>query len=527
MITLDRVRFFYSGSDKPALEDTTFSIPEGAFVLVTGSSGSGKTTLLRCLNGLVPHFYGGRFGGTVKVFGADTRITPVRLLSENVGLVFQDSTSQFVTESVESEIAFGMENLGLDGREIARRVSETIETMELDDLVKRPVATLSGGEKQKVAIASMLAMRPRVIVLDEPTAELDPTSSDELLSTLKRLNRETGLTVVLAEHRLERVIQAADTVIELQAGRVRTGPTAEMLSVIRNAPPIIELGRRLGWQPLPVTVDEARPFAATLLRPEVKSRRDNGERSVRQKVAYARDLSFSFNGTRALKSINMDVNAGEVLAIMGRNGAGKTTLIKQFCGLLKPAEGQVVVAGLDTKNAAPADIFRQVGYVPQRPGVLLFADTVSEEISGTGARRPETDRLIEEMGLECHVDDYPRDLSQGEQQRVALAAVMAGNPSIILFDEPTHGLDHEAKISLVRSLRKLATDGRAVVMAIHDVETAALAADRVVVLEAGSIIADGPPQETMAGSAILSTQVNRLFGGPYLTVDDVAPQSQG
>ncbi|MFA5867519.1 MAG: ATP-binding cassette domain-containing protein [Actinomycetota bacterium] len=546
MIALDDFVFYYTDVEKPALDHISLKIQDGAFVLVTGPSGSGKTTFLRVLNGLVPHFYGGRIGGNALVYGLEAKEESVRRLSASVGMVFQDSTAQFVTDTVEGEIAFGLENIGLAGDEIARRVDETAGLMGIKHLIGRQAATLSGGERQKAAVASVMAMRPRVLALDEPTAELDPDAAGELLELLIKLNRERGLTVILAEHRLERVVQFADSIIELRSGKAEMGPTSEMAESIVNAPPVIELGRKMGWHPPPLSVEAARerirlePLTPTLSLPAGRQARrgreivDKGsgpnctvEKGPDPKTAVcAHGLSFSYDANKVLENINLTFNDGQITALMGPNGAGKTTMLKLLCGLLKPASGSVTIGGLDTAKAKAADVFRIAGYVPQRPGALLFADSVEEEVA-SAASQPRNDgitrarELIDDFGLAGHEKDYPRDLSQGEQQRVALAAILANDPEIILFDEPTHGLDFAAKKAVSERLRGLADGGKAVILATHDVETAARAADRVIVIDGGKVAADGRPKDVMPKTPMLRTQMNEIFGGKTLTVEDV------
>jgi energy-coupling factor transport system ATP-binding protein len=543
VIEFNKTTFHYSGVNEPALSDVTLSIPDGAFVLVTGESGSGKSTFLRLLNGLIPHFYGGRFGGNVKVYGTDSRTAPVRSLSAMVGQVFQDSTAQFVTGEATGEIAFGLENIGMPAPDIARRVKETAELLGIESLLGRQAATLSGGEKQKVAIASVLAMRPAAIALDEPTAELDPESAEDLLELLIRLNKEQGLTVILAEHRLERVLQFADMVIEIRQGRITAGPVHEMAGKIENIPPVVELGRRLDWRPLPVSIEEAKSVIAR--NEETKQSQHSGKGDHPDKIAasaknsllamtethdialQAENLSFAYGDKAVMEDVDLSVYKGQVTALMGRNGVGKTTLIKLLCGLLKPLKGRVTIDGLDAATAKAGEVFRKAGYVPQRPGALLFADTVEEEIYGKWETENGNKDLMSEMGLDNHRNDYPRDLSQGEQQRVALAAILAKNPSVILFDEPTHGLDYGAKAALAARLSDLAAGGKAVIMATHDVETAAKIADRVLFLDNGRFTADGRPRDVMPAISILRTQMNAVFGGDVLTVEDVIKGEQG
>ena len=543
MIELDHVTYTYpalpgDGEPRPALCDLSLQVGEGEFLLVVGPSGSGKSTLLRCLNGLVPHFYGGTFRGRVRVGGRDPVAVGPRGMSDLVGFVFQDPEAQFVVDTVEDELAFAMENLGLPQALMRKRVEEVLDQLGIAPLRARRISTLSGGEKQRVAIAAVLTLQPRILVLDEPTSQLDPQAAEEVLVVLRQLNQDLGLTVVLSEHRLERVVQYADRVLALSypGGPVRLGTPAEVLAAIGQTPPLITLGKKLGWQPLPLTIKDGRPFARALLQ-EVG--RHGGEQTTppepRPAPAVAplvsvRDLWFRYNGHEALRGVNLEVRPGEFVALMGRNGSGKTTLLKHLVGLLRPGQGEVLVAGLDTRRAPVEEVARRVGYVPQDPGSLLFAETLQEELAFTlrshGLLNPQAwqgaEGLLRRLGLSDFARRDPRDLSGGERQRAALAAILVAEPEVILLDEPTRGLDYGQKEALADLLRRERARGRAVIMATHDVELAASCADRVVMLAEGEVVVDGPTRETMTESLVFSSQVNKLFRDPrFVTVEDV------
>ncbi len=543
MIELDHVTYTYpalpgDGEPRPALCDLSLQVDEGEFLLVVGPSGSGKSTLLRCLNGLVPHFYGGTFRGRVRVGGRDPVTVGPRGMSDLVGFVFQDPEAQFVVDTVEDELAFAMENLGLPQALMRKRVEEVLDQLGLAPLRARRISTLSGGEKQRVAIAAVLTLQPRILVLDEPTSQLDPQAAEEVLVVLRQLNQDLGLTVVLSEHRLERVVQYADRVLALSypGGPVRLGTPAEVLAAIGQTPPLITLGKKLGWQPLPLTIKDGRPFARALLQ-EVDRR--SGEQTTppepRPAPAVAplvsvRNLWFRYNGHEALRGVNLEVRPGEFVALMGRNGSGKTTLLKHLVGLLRPGQGEVLVAGLDTRRAPVEEVARRVGYVPQDPGSLLFAETLQEELAFTlrshGLLNPQAwqgaEGLLRRLGLSDFARRDPRDLSGGERQRAALAAILVAEPEVILLDEPTRGLDYGQKETLADLLRRERARGRAVIMATHDVELAASCADRVVMLAEGEVVVDGPTRETMTESLVFSSQVNKLFRDPrFVTVEDV------
>jgi len=538
MITFDHLTYTYPGASGPALTDVTLHIAEGEFVLVVGQSGAGKSTLLRCLNGLVPHFTGGKLSGSVSVAGRDPVAEGPHTLSRVVGFVFQDPESQFVMDRVEDEIAFALENAAIPPTEMRARVEEVLDLLDLVPLRDRALDTLSGGEKQRVAIATALAFRPRILVLDEPTSQLDPQSAEDVLQALVRLNNEVGLTVVLAEHRLERVLPHADRLIHLAPpsveggrGEVLDGPPRQVLHRMDLIPPLVALGKELGWEPLPLTVKEGRMFAEEAvsgLRFQVSRSNLRPETLKSETALRVRELSFAYDGVPALRDVTLTVSPGELVALMGRNGSGKTTMLRCIVGLLRLEQGQITLAGEPLVGWETADICRRIGYLPQEPDDLLFADTVAEEMAVTlrnhgltGSPPIAPDDLLERLGLGGLATSYPRDLSVGERQRVALGAVTITRPKILLLDEPTRGMDYPAKRELVRMLRKWQAEGTATLLVTHDVELTAQIADRVVVLSQGEIIADGSATDVLATSSFFAPQVARLFPGTgWLTVED-------
>jgi energy-coupling factor transport system ATP-binding protein len=531
VIDLERVSVTYDGAIAPSLRDVDLHVPEGELCLVVGPTGTGKTTLLRTVNGLVPHATGGTLHGRVTVAGRDTRTHPPRDLADVVGVVGQDPLAGMVTDVVEEELAYGMESLALPPEVMRRRVEETLDLLGLVHLRHRPIRTLSGGERQRVAIGSVLTVGPRVLVLDEPTSALDPPAAEEVLAALQRLVHDLGMTVLLAEHRLERVVQFADRVVLLRGGgrAPLVGPPAQVLATAPVAPPVVELGRVARWDPLPLTVREARRLAGPLrdqlagLQPERRSTGgDEGSPAVR-----VDGLVLRYGPQVAVRDVSLTFAAGEVAALMGRNGAGKSSLLGALTGLIRPTAGTVRVGGHDPAELAGPELIATVGLVPQTPGDLLYAPTIGEECAAAdadaGAEAGTCRRLLDRLVPGLDDDRHPRDLSEGQRLALVLAIVLTAAPPVLLLDEPTRGLDLGAKIRLVEVLTELAAAGHAVVLATHDVELAAEVATRTLVLADGEVVADGPTAQVVVGSPAFAPQVSKVLApAPWLTVGEVA-----
>ncbi len=536
MITGDRLSFRYPAAPKLALSEVSFTVSDGDFVIVAGPSGAGKSTLLRSLNGLVPHFTGGTISGRVIVDGLDPIAAGPQRMCRHVGFVFQDPESQFVMDRVEDEIAFALENAAMAPQEMQGRVVEVLDLLDLTALRGRSLATLSGGEKQRVSIAAALALRPRVLVLDEPTSQLDPESAEDVLTAVARLNTERGLTIVLAEHRLERVLSFANRMIYVPGGGkgAITGSPRDVVGAIELAPPISRLGKALGWSPLPLTLEEGKAFAGGRVFDITAGAPRTGTLPVPYLTAESLDVTYASRGngggTKVVSGASLRLARGEVTVLMGRNGAGKSTLLKSLVGLVRPQRGQVRLGGRDITTAPVAEICRDIAYLPQDPNALLFADTVMEELQVTlrnhgiapsDAPVPAA-ALLAELGLADKADAYPRDLSVGERQRVALAAMMVTRPGVVLLDEPTRGLDYEAKGRLAGLIRQWRDAGLAILLVTHDVELAAAVADRVLMMVDGKIEARGDPHDVLTSARGFAPQIAQLFpGSGWLTVPEV------
>lgn len=515
-VVFDHVTFSYPDAKAAALVDASLSIPEGTFVLVAGATGSGKSTLLRSVNGLVPHFTGGRFDGRVTVGGRDTVSASPRALSDLCAFVPQDPGASFVVDRVEDELAYAMENLAIPSATMRRRVEETLDLMDLVAVRERSVRDLSGGERQRVAIAAALTPGARVLLLDEPTSQLDPQGAEDVLAALQRLVHDLGMTVMIAEHRLERVAGFVDVAVGCRAGEPPTlGPVGEVLEQIEAGPPVTELGRLLGWTPPPLSVREARRRSEGAPRPTPR----HPSRPPGEVVLSARRLRAGYGDALVLDGLDLDLRRGEVVALVGRNGSGKTTLLRCLAGVHGVADGEVSFGG---RNPRPGV---DVALCPQTPESILFRDTVADEIVATleaHGRTSDPSGLLALFGIEPLRRAHPRDLSAGERLLVATAATAATGAPVLLLDEPTRGLDPSAKCRLGRALSDFASSGRAVMLATHDVELVAEVATRVVMLAAGEVIADGTAAEVMSDSPVFAPQMTRVFGPGWLTPRQVA-----
>jgi energy-coupling factor transport system ATP-binding protein len=527
VLSFDRVTYRYPGAERPALEDVSFEVAAGEFCLLAGLSGEGKSTLLRAACGLVPHFHGGRFAGRVELAGLDTRAHGPARLGALAGVLFQDPETQLVMSSVRAELALALESRGHSSAAVARGVEEVALALGVDHLLDRPTHTLSGGEQQRVALGAALAGRPPVLLLDEPTSQLDPVAGDELIGLLRRLNQEWDIAILLAEHRLERCLPAADRVLALHGGRVAHdgAPGAFLEWAGREVPALQTPGARLlalaGLGPPPVGVKQARAAlrdrgllsAETVSYPTppavVAAAKDNrrqgatsgplGRRLRRRGICSAPALHLRgvwhelHRGPAILRGAELRVEPGETVALMGRNGAGKSTLLRHAAGLLEPTRGRVERAG-------------RVALLLQNPSDYFLHDRVAREASP---------RALALAGLTDLADRNPRDLSGGERQRLALAIVTDGDddPAVLALDEPTRGMDRLAKALLAEELRRRAARGQAVVVATHDPEFACACAVRAVLLADGRVIADGPAAELLAGGWYFATETARILGG--------------
>ena len=500
VLELERVSYTYPGRSEAALRDISLRVTPGELIVVAGRSGSGKSTLLRVVSGLVPHFHGGRFAGRAVVAGMDSREHGPGDLSASVGTLFQDPETQVVMGTARAELALPLENRGQSPAVVARGVEEGGLALGITHLLDRPTAELSGGELQRVALGAALAGAPALLVLDEPTSQLDPVAGDELITTLRRLNEDGDTAILLAEHRLERCLALADRVLALDRGRMvcDAAPSEFLAWALRHSPELATPGARLldllGLPPV-AGVKHARAAlrmagASPLDSPASPAVPARGQDALR----FERVWHELRQGPVILRAVSLRARAGERLALMGANGAGKSTLLRHAAGLMRPTRGKVVTAG-------------RVALLLQNPTDYLVHDTVSAEAPASA---------LEAVGLDPGRlgSRHPRELSVGEKQRLALAVVLGDPaeepPAVLCLDEPTRGMDRGLKRDLARLLSQLSA---AVIVATHDPEFVSEFADRVVLLGTGRVIADGPVAEILGGGTYFTTETARILGG--------------
>ena len=526
MIQVERLSYLYPGSGRAALRELSLSVEAGTFLVLSGPTGAGKTTLAMALAGIVPQFFGGRFFGRVRVAGLDTVETPLPRLAQVVGFVFDDPEAQLTATSVENEVAFPLENRAVPRVEMRRRIAWALEAVGLRGLEKRPPHRLSGGQKQRLAIAAALATRPRALVLDEPTSQLDPMGAEQLFALLARLNAELGMTIVLVTRDGERAARYAHRVVLLEAGEVVADGTPQAIYGD------VRLLRAHGLEPAPVArlfsswrargCCEAMPLyreAALAALPALKRRcpprcpSPPPAPSPQGEVwLEAEALHFGYRqGEAALRGVTLALREGDYLLLAGANGAGKTTLVRHFLRLLQPDEGAVRVGGMPVAAIPFRELVREVGYVAQNPDTQLFNATVAEEVGfalrhrglDEAAVRRRVGAMVEALGLEAVRDRHPLSLPRGLRARVVMAAVLALEPRTLILDEPTAGLDEEGMRRLLALTRRLREEGRTVVVISHHLEAIAPLATRMVVMAEGRILADGPTRAVMAEQALL------------------------
>lgn len=539
IIEMECVSFSYGTATDGAyaLKDIDLSVEEGTFVGLIGPSGAGKSTLASAITGAIPHHYRGRLFGSTLVAGLDTCEAPLTDIAKVVGSVLQDIDAQMVASVVEDELLFGLENFGIDHREIEGRIASALDAVGIADLRHREIATLSGGQKQKVAIAAILAMTPRVIVMDEPTSALDPASARDVFEVLRRAKELTGMTVILIEQTVALLAEYCDRVVVIDQGRIALdgtptdvfshGETLRAIGVdtprtVRISNSLAEAGLAPNDSPA-LTLDGAESLVAGILAPGLSKSspivpRTLGDRPDARNTVDERPIivdvagaAYSYGtGQAGIEGIDLTVRAGEILAVVGQNGAGKTTFTKLLNGLIKPSAGVVRIAGLDTRTTPVSVLASHAATLFQNPDRQLCRNTVVEEISfglelqgaPADAARERARHVAATFGLPENAS--PFNLSRGQRQMVALASVVALEPELIILDEPTSGLDYRECMTVMETVRQRALDGAAVVMVCHDMEVVSDFADTLAVMTEGRLIEVGPSREVFANDALLA-----------------------
>jgi energy-coupling factor transport system ATP-binding protein len=496
-LEIENLSFSYHTREELALKDINLQIQAGQVMLLAGASGSGKTTLMRCINGLIPRTYQGEMQGQIRVFGKQNTTMNMAQLSQVVGTLLQDPERQIVATYVVNEIAFGLENLGLERGEILQRVDEILRYLNIGHLRERETFQLSGGEKQKIALAAVLAMRPSILLLDEPLASLDPASADEALKVFRQL-ADDGISILLVEHRVEDVLRIApERVAYMDGGEILYDGNVQGLMQAVNY-------RRIKL-PAPVVIERARYDVLQEVQTALPPKSD-------VPLITFNDVHFRYNANapEVLREVNFSIYPGDVIAILGHNGAGKTTLVKHALGLLKPTSGQVLLEGRDTRKITVAQAAHTVGYVFQSPSQMLFAPTVEEELS-FGPRNldhpPEEIKknvtwAIQTVNLTPELQMPPLALSFGQQKRVSIAAVLAMRSRILMMDEPTAGQDYWNYQSFMDSILQM-PGFDSILFITHDLDLALIYANRILLVDKGQIMADGSPQEVLSDEGLL------------------------
>lgn len=518
-LQIQDLSFRYHSRPEPAIKNITLSVEAGQVLLIAGASGCGKTTLARCINGLIPRSYKGELTGEIRLNGIDIHGLTLAKISQLVGTVLQDPERQILGTRVANEVAFGLENLGIPREEIQERVSQSLERLNIAHLLDRETFNLSGGEKQKVALAGVLAMHPSILLLDEPLASLDPASAQEALAIIRSLADE-GMTVLMVEHRVEDVLRISpENAIFMRDGEIRYyGPasgfdrTVDYHEVKLPAPMIME---RAVFDPPPSRLVDLRE----------RSKLGSARAAAVDAMVEFRDVAFWYEEERpVLHDVTLNINRGDVIAVLGPNGAGKTTLVKQAIGLLKPKSGSVLVEGKDTREATVAHIASTLGYVFQSPSHMLFAPTVDEELAfgPTNLKHPpeqikeEVARALEIVNMTGMGQYPPLALSFGQQKRVSIAAILSMQSRILVMDEPTAGQDYKNYIDFMDSILQLPSFD-AILFITHDIDMAVIYANRVLMVNNGTVVCDGSPYDALKDLDFL--KANRLVPTSLLQVN--------
>ena len=554
-ISIEDLTFTYQANEQPALQNIQGQIEDGTFLAVMGHGGAGKSTLCCSLNALVPKFFRGKYQGRVLVKGQEVTRHQVAEMSRLVGLVLQDFEAQLFSTNVELEMAFGPENHCLPRQEIERRIQRYLNFVGLKNHRNREPASLSGGQKQRLAIGSVLALEPKVLVMDEPTTDLDPLGREEVLSVGKSI-REEGRTLLIVDHEPETAV-TADQVWLMRDGRiVSQGPPSEILVDVTTMEscgiktlPMVKLFHSMNWPGNPLTVETAMELIQKhnlTQRRELKAKNVGSGQPKGSPILKVEGLRYIYPTyhVEALRGIDLSICEGEFIALLGQNGSGKTTLAKHFNGLLKPTSGHILVQNKMTTEYSHRELARWVGYVFQNPDHQIFARTVAEEV-GFGIKMqgesPKTiakrvAEVLEVVGLQGYEQKVPFALTKGQRQRLAVASVLATQPQVIILDEPTTGLDERHQRNIMEMLERLNEKGHTVIIITHSMWVAAEYANRTIVIKDGCILSDGPTravfaeEDRLAEASLCPPSLVRLsnwLGTEALTVEQMVKELKG
>jgi energy-coupling factor transport system ATP-binding protein len=523
-IEIKELSYYYPKESKPVLQNINLQLDRGEILFVVGESGSGKSTLAKCISGAVPNFYGGTIKGSVSIDGSEVTEMEHGKRASEITMVFQDPESQLIMNKVHREIAFGLENIGVESSEMKRRIFEAMQFSNILDIADRDINTLSGGQKQRVAITSAIVYLPNCIILDEPTSQLDPASAEDVIGLIKKINDELGITIIIIEQRIHKCFDIADKILILSQGEITfLGSKQELYNNNKRElheflPNYLKITKALDIENMPYSLREARR-AIEEFKYEYKPSSLNENLTNKEELIRIENLSCKYDANIAIKDLNTSIKQGEFIGIMGANGGGKTTFLKALMGLISYSGS--VKANLsgqykEIKKLKIKDIARIIGYVSQNPNDYISKETVYDELKFTLDNYKIKDYSIIEDTLKA-LDIYklknknPRDLSGGEIQRVAIASILVLKPKILLLDEPTRGLDSKVKTMLGEILQELNKNGTTIILVTHDVNFAAEFCSRFLLMFNGEIVGDGNREEVLGTGIYYTTTINKIF----------------
>ncbi|SHJ40249.1 energy-coupling factor transport system ATP-binding protein [Clostridium cavendishii DSM 21758] len=535
-IKINNLNYKYPDKQESSVKDINLSLDKEEILLVLGKSGSGKSTLCKALTGAVPYFYGGEISGEVKLYGENIENMPHTVRASNISMVFQDPEKQLLMNKVHREVAFGLSNIGVESKEIRRRVWETLEFIGITHLAFRDIKTLSGGEKQKVALASALAYMPRCIVMDEPTSQLDPVASEDIINLVKKINEDLGITFIVVEQRVDKWFSLADKICYMEDGKIDfLGTKDDFYKKAKNErelflPDYLRLQKLCKIQDYSLSIKQIRKLFREKSKEFLQTKKSI-ETKLGETVIEIKNLSSDYEGLSVLKDINFILKKSSILGVMGENGAGKSTLMKCIMNL-KDYKGNIKILGKDNKKVSLKDLSKYVAYVSQNPNDYISKDTVYEELKFTLANHGiQDEKYIEDILKNLDIynikDQNPKDLSGGQRQRVAIATMLVLKPKVIILDEPTRGLDNKLKEDLGELLLKLKKQGSSIIVITHDMNFNYTYCDELMLLLNGEIVASGTKDEIIKNSIFYSTNINKILGGHMYSLKSVTSSMCG